>query len=204
MNYFCQNNFELVECYLNQWGDRLPENIGQCDCDYIISYLSTWVIPEYVLKIAKVAAINFHPGSPDYPGIGCTNFALYDNVEEYGVTCHHMFSKIDTGTIISCKYFPVSPMDNMASVISRAYDLQLELFFEIMTVILNGKQLPKTEEQWKRKPFTRKELTELARITPNMSKDEVARVIRATSYKNWLPILKLHGFKFEFKPEQSN
>ena len=200
---FCQRNFEEVEYYLNKRGDRLPENIGRCDCDYIISYLSTWVIPEYILKNAKVASINFHPGSPDYPGVGCSNFALYENSMEYGVTCHHMALKIDTGTIISFKTFPISPSDTVATLTSRTYDHQLVLFYDVMAVILNGEQLPKSEKQWQRRAFTRKELDELARITPSMSKDEIARRIRATSYNKWQPILKIHGFEFEFKPEQS-
>ena len=50
---FCQDNFGGVEYYLNEWGDKIPENIGRYDCDYIIAYLSTWIIPEYVLKNVK-------------------------------------------------------------------------------------------------------------------------------------------------------
>ena len=73
-----------------------------------MSYL-IWVVPEWLLRKAKIAAINFHPASPDYPGIGCRNFALYENAKEYGVTCHHMSATIDTGSIIEIKRFPIFP-----------------------------------------------------------------------------------------------
>ena len=148
--------------------------------------------------------MNFHPGSPDYPGVGCSNFALYENSMEYGVTCHHMALKVDTGTIISFKTFPISPSDTVATLTSRTYDHQLVLFYDVMAVILNGEQLPKSEKQWQRIAFTRKDLDELGRITPAMSKNEISRRIRATSYNKWQPILKIHGFEFEFKPEQSS
>ena len=201
---FCQDKFDVVHYYLEKRGDRSPKTFGWCDCDYIISYLSTCIVPAIVLKSAKVAAINFHPGSPNYPGIGCTNFALYENSKDYGVTCHHMAEKVDTGEIISFKPFPISPTDTVATLTSKAHDSQLVLFFEVMALILNGEQLPKSEKKWQRIAFTRKDLDELGRITPTMSKNEIARRIRATSYKKWRPILEMHGFRFELISDQSS
>ncbi len=66
---------------------------------YIISFVSPWIIPENLLNSAQKAAINFHPGPPDYPGTGCYNFALYEGTKKYGVTAHHMEKKVDTGNI---------------------------------------------------------------------------------------------------------
>jgi hypothetical protein len=86
---FIQKNFMNAMYYLGQWDDPLPEDTGWRDGEYIISYLSQWVVPEYLLEKTKNAAINFHPASPAYPGIGCINFALYENASEYGVTCHY-------------------------------------------------------------------------------------------------------------------
>lgn len=197
---FCQNNFGDVVAHLGTWGDRLPEDIGFWDGDYIISYLSRWVIPEYLLKKAKFAAINFHPASPDYPGVGCNNFALYENAKEYGATCHHMSATVDTGNIIAVKKFTVFPKDNVGTLLSRTYDTQLVLFYEIMEKILNNEELPKSNDQWSRKPFTRTELNELSKITPDMSKEEIEKRVRATSYGEWQPIVELNDFKFELKP----
>jgi methionyl-tRNA formyltransferase len=199
---FCQLNFTDVTGYLGKWGDPLPEDIGWWEGEYIISYLSRWVVPEYLLKKAKVASINFHPASPDYPGIGCYNFALYEEAKEYGVTCHHMASRVDTGAIIAVKRFPVFPTDNVATLLLRTYDYLLVLFYEIVSLILEGKELPVSEERWTRKPFSRKELDELRRITPDMTKEEIAKRIRATAFGVWKPAIELQGFVFELKTEQ--
>ncbi len=82
---FCQENFAQVSYSLGKWGDPLSDDIRRWEGDYIISFLSRWVVPEEILKHARKAAINFHPASPEYPGIGCNNFALYENAKEYGV-----------------------------------------------------------------------------------------------------------------------
>jgi len=199
---FCQLNFTDVTAHLGKWGDPLPEDIGWWDGEYIVSYLSRWVVPEYLLQKAKVAAINFHPASPDYPGIGCNNFALYEEAKQYGVTCHHMAPRVDTGAIIAVKRFSVSATDDVATLLSRTYDYQLVLFYEIASLIHEGKGLPVSEERWTRKPFSRKEFNELGRITPDMTKEEIAKRIRATTFGVWRPTVELQGFVFELKTEQ--
>ncbi len=196
---FCQNNFENVTHYLGDWGEKIPEDIGSWSGEYIISYLSRWIVPEYLLNKAQIAAINFHPASPEYPGIGCNNFALYENAKEYGVTCHHMDNTVDTGEIIAVKKFQVFSNDNVHTLLSRTYDFQLVLFYEIMGKILNNEKLPQSKEKWGRKPFTRKEFNELGIITPNMDEEEIKRRIRAINYGPWKPKLELHGIVFEPK-----
>ena len=118
---FCQEHFTDVTHCLGVWGDPLPEAARDWEGDYVISYLSRWVVPEFLLERARKASFNFHPASPDYPGIGCNNFALYEDAKEYGVTCHHMASKVDTGAIIAVKRFPVYPEDGVAELLERTY-----------------------------------------------------------------------------------
>jgi methionyl-tRNA formyltransferase len=198
---FCRQNFTHVTYCLGKWGDPLPDEIRHWEGDYLISFLSRWVIPEELLKRAKKAAINFHPASPEYPGIGCNNFALYENASEYGVTCHHMAAKVDTGRIISVRRFPVHPADDVAALLKRTYENQIALFLEIAQLMAEGKELPVSHETWTRPPFTRKQFNELFKITPEMSKEEIARRVRAVSYGSWQPYVEIEGFRFEYKPE---
>lgn len=198
---FCQNNFAHVTFCLGKWGDPLPDEIRRWEGDYIISYLSRWVVPEELLSRAKKAAINFHPASPEYPGIGCNNFALYENAKEYGATCHHMATKVDSGKIIAVKRFPVYPEDDVAALLKRTYENQMELFFEIAQLMADGKELPLSLEKWTRPPFTRKQFNELFVIRPDMSKEEIARRVRAVSYQDWQPYVEIEGFRFEYKPK---
>ncbi len=197
---FCQERFARVTFCLGRWGDPLPPDIRAWEGDYIVSYLSRWVAPADLLARARKAAINFHPASPEYPGIGCNNFALYEDAREYGATCHHMASKVDTGAIIAVKRFPVYPNDDVDSLLKRTYENQMALFFEIATLIADGRELPVSSEKWTRPPFTRKQFNELFVIKPDMSREEIARRIRAVSYKHWQPYMEIEGYRFEYKP----
>ena len=200
---YCQNRFTRVTSCLGRWGDPFPSEARDWEGDYIISYLSRWVVPEDVLKRACKAAINFHPASPEYPGIGCNNFALYEDAKEYGVTCHHMASKVDTGAIIAVKRFPIYTEDTVATLLKRTYENQIALFFEIIELLSNGKELPVSAEKWTRPPFSRKQFNELFKITPEMNKEEIARRVRAVSYRHWQPYIELNGYRFEYKPQST-
>lgn len=197
---FCRDHFEPLTACLGRWGDPLPEEVRTWQGDYIVSYLSRWVVPADVLARAKRAAVNFHPASPDYPGIGCNNFALYEGATLYGVTCHHMAPKVDSGQIIAVRRFPVLPGDDVAALLERTYANQIALFFEIADIMADGDPLPKSTETWTRAPFTRKQFDELFRITADMPADEVARRIRAVSYGQYQPYLEVAGYRFEYKP----
>ena len=199
---FCQQNSDKVTACLGEtWGAPLPDEAKNWHGDLIISYLSRWVVPKYLLERAKLAAINFHPASPDYPGIGCNNFALYDEAEEYGATCHHMAPKVDTGGIVKVSRFPVFPKDTVVSILARTYTYQLALFYDVLGGIFKGEPLPESSETWTRKPYSRKEFDELMTITPDMSKEELKRRIRATDFGDWQPSIELHGFIFKHNPK---
>jgi methionyl-tRNA formyltransferase len=198
---FVRRHFDAPTIVRAGRGDPWPEEAESWNGDVIVSYLSPFIISETVLARAAHAAINFHPGPPEFPGIGCTNFALYHGVPEYGVTCHHMLSKVDTGTIIAVRRFPVLPRETVFSLTQRCYASILDLFCEVMGNVVLGQELPTSEETWRRVPYRRSELNELGRVEPGMDAVEVARRVRAMDFPN-APgaFLDLYGFRFQVEP----
>lgn len=164
-------------------GDRLDEEL-HCRCpEYILSFVSPWIISKRLLDSAQKAAINFHPGSPAYPGTGCYNFALYEGAGEYGVTVHHMREKVDSGDIIMTSYFDVSPFESVETLKLKSMNHLLYCLEKIARLISEGQPLPVSEETWKRKPFTRREMLELFRVDPaRHDRAEIEKRIRAASY----------------------
>ncbi len=205
-DFYCKRALEFIklhcddfEIFLGKSGDSFPEKLLNWKGDYIISYLSPWIIPKTILEIANRDCINFHPGSPEYPGIGCTNFAIYNEEDSFAVTCHHMKPKVDTGQIISVKRIQIYKTDTVFSLTQKCYGFILVLFYEIMDLILNDKRLPESKEIWTRKPYTRKELNALCRITPEMSNKEMLRRIKAVTFPN-APgaFIDKDGIKFKY------
>lgn len=196
---FIQANFPGSTVLLGKRGESIPELFHTWQGDLIISYLSPWIIPQFLLEKAKFASINFHPGSPSYPGIGCTNFALYNNEKEFGITCHHMLKKVDTGTIIEVSRFPILETDSVWTLTQRCYAAIAALFFKVMNELKMSGQFPVSNETWQREAYKRVELNALCKITVDMDEAEVKRRIRATTYPN-MPgaYIELFGNRFNF------
>jgi len=178
----------------------LEDDVEWWEGDYLLSFLCHRVLPEYVLRRASRGAINFHPASPSYPGIGCVNFALYEGAREYGMTAHHMAAKVDSGPIIATRLFPVYERDTVASLLARTHVHLLSLFHDVVDRIAAGTPLPATSDRWG-KLRTRKDLDRLAVIDASAEPAEVARRVLATSYGEWQPSVSISGFTFRLETE---
>ena len=176
--------------------DKFPEELLSWKGDFVFSYLSPWIIPQSLLEGAAKGAINWHPGPPEYPGIGCTNFAIYNNEKVFGITCHYMLSKVDTGKIIDVQRFAIVKEDTVYSITQKCYALILNSFYRIIEKLSNGEPLPASEESWKRIPYTRKELNALCEIKPDMPKAEIEKRIKATTYDRAWAFIDINGVKF--------
>ena len=200
---YLKAHFSNLEIFRGNTGDEFPPALKDCAPDILISYLSPWIIPREVLLKTKLWNINFHPGPPKYPGIGCSNFALYNGEATYGVTAHIMEEKVDTGKILLVKRFPLLSSDSVYMLSEKSYVAMLSVFYELMGFIAEKKALPECSEAWERKPYKREELEQLCKLDSSMSEEEVTKRIRATVYEG-MPgsYVEIFGHKFEFNPER--
>ncbi|MFH1582029.1 MAG: formyltransferase family protein [Pseudomonadota bacterium] len=182
--------------------DVFPEKAKLWGGDIIISYLCPWIVPKDILDKATSFVINFHPAPPEYPGIGCYNFAIYDGAGEYGVTCHHMDAKVDSGKIVAVKNFPLDKADSVKSLKDKSLSYMYDLLVEVIGCFLKNNKLPESDLFWARKPFTRKQLNELCLINPSMNTQEIAKRVRATTFPG-APgaYVELAGYKFGYMGE---
>ena len=73
---FTKNITKDIDIFYGESFDPFPEKVKKNNYDLLISYISPWIVPKAVLDKTKRWNINFHPGPPEYPGIGCFNFAI--------------------------------------------------------------------------------------------------------------------------------
>lgn len=182
--------------------DPYPEVAQKWTGEWLISYLSPWIVPAESLKRATEMAINFHPGPPEYPGIGCTNFAVYNGEKEFGVTGHVMLPKVDTGKILGVRRFEILAHDTVYDLTQRCYEHIWLLFEEVMGNLLDGKPVADYKGGWKRKPYLRSELDALCELAPGMSAEEMRRRIRATTFPG-MPgaFLKIDDIRYDLIPQ---
>jgi methionyl-tRNA formyltransferase len=186
--------------FLGSRGDQFPNaELDMWKGDYIFSYLSPWIIPNSLLENAGRGSINWHPGTPRYPGIGCTNFAIYNDEKEFGITCHFMKKKVDTGAIIEVRRFSILENDTVYSVTQKCYAHILSSYYGILEKIFNNQSIELCGEEWEREPYTRKELNALCKIELQMSREEVDKRIKSTTYDRPWAYTIIQGRKFYWK-----
>lgn len=170
-------------------GDARPTILNEGG-DYLISFLSPWIITAEELARFDVA-INFHPGSVEYPGSGCYNFALYEGASEYGAVCHHMLPKVDTGKVIAEVRFPIAAAETVETLKLTTMTAMLDMFETIASGIARRATLPAASQHWTRRAFLKREMDALKMCDHSMEADEIARRVRATVYPGYAgPIMR--------------
>jgi methionyl-tRNA formyltransferase len=189
---------DAVRCVSGNVGEALPEGIAECRPEIVLSFLSPWILPRPLLESADIA-LNWHPASRDYPGIGCYNFALYEDAREYGATCHRMAEKVDTGEIVEEVRFAVAGGESVESLKLRTMVTMTAMFHATVFKLAAGWKPRPSEQSWSRRPFTRRQLNALAVIDAAMPAEEIRRRIRATTYPGYAgPSVTLGGETFLF------
>ena len=190
--------------------DNITDDIKGWNGEYIISFRSYIIIPVDLIKRARLAAINFHPGPPERPGSGCVNFALYEGDKEYGCTAHLMEKKVDSGPILMAKRFPVLANDTVSTLLVRTHHELLSLFFDVFDKIHQSGDdnvektflINKNGLNWNGGATKLSDLNKLQISEVNIDKEELVRRIRATNTKKFPTKIKLHGYIFDLSPEQ--
>lgn len=151
--------YENIDILFWSYGDASPElNLDEWYGDWILSFKSDLILSETVLVNANKGALNFHPAPPKYRGIGGYEYAVYNKDSRYGVTCHHMVKEVDYGSIISVDYFPIEKNDTVSTLKDRAGLQCVRQFIRVGRCIANNDLLPKSDERWGEKLFTRTKL----------------------------------------------
>ncbi len=192
--YYLQSNF---------FGEKINiSKFNKINFDYIFCFRSYYILKKEFLKKCKKAAINFHPGTPKYRGIGCVNFALLNNEKYYGCTAHIINQKIDNGKILSVKKFKVRINDNVQSCLEKTYKLMFkQAKITINLLLKNENNLARLIQKnkrikWSKKITTKKDLEKIYLIKKNISKKDFSKQIRATKTKLFKPYISLYGKKF--------
>ena len=185
-------------------GEKITKNILNWRGDYIFCFRSFFILPTKLINNASIAAINFHPGPPEYRGIGCINFAIFNNEKKYGATCHLISKKIDSGKIIDVKRFNIKEKDNIDSLLKKTYKTQIIQFKKVIKKI--KKQIKNRtdfnkiliKKKWSKKFYTKKKLNDLYLLnkTFKINNEDLKKYFKSTITKNFSPYLKIKDKKF--------
>lgn len=155
------------------------------ETDLVLSFLFWEKIPQLLIDFPKQACLNFHPAPlPDYRGLGGYNFAIFEELEYWGVSAHHVNAQFDKGDLVEVRRFPIDSEDLTAYRLESITQKMLyALFTEIISRVLRGENLPKIP-QGKGRYINRLDMENLKKIDLERdSKADILRKIRAC----WFP-----------------
>jgi methionyl-tRNA formyltransferase len=197
-------NFQYIES--KKYGEKFDINcIKYQKFDFIFSFRSFFILKKNLLNKCLIAAINFHPGPPEYRGIGCINYALYENSKFYGCTAHIMNNKIDNGSIIDVKKFKIIKSDTVETCLKKTHILAYNQAIVIFKSLLKeenflNKSIKKNKHLcWSKNIKNKKDLDNFYKIDLGLSKNDINRKIRATYTANHKPYIILNGRSFFLK-----
>lgn len=154
-NFLQESNFDIVAVVsddrgISDWArshsikvvsyQSYSDLIETGSVDYIFSITNLRIIPENILKLAKVAAINYHDGPlPGYAGLNVTTWALLNQEKQHAVTWHEMLADVDTGGIYKEERIDVEPRETAFTLNAKCYEIALNLFKQIVGDINENK-----------------------------------------------------------------
>jgi|TARA_B110000211_G_scaffold176293_1_gene199243 methionyl-tRNA formyltransferase len=193
---------KLYYCESNKIGEKIHKKYLKLNYDYIFCFRSFYILKNNILKKVNKAAINFHPGPPEYRGTGCVNYALYENSKFYGCTCHLINEKVDNGKIIDIKIFNINKKNSISEVLTKTNKIMFGLAISTIKNIkknsdfIENKILKNKNIKWSNKIKKLKDLKNFYQINKNIKKNDFLNKIRATDYPEFKPYIKLYGKKF--------
>jgi len=182
-------------------GKKLRESLGDLEFDYLFSITNLSIIPEDVLALARVAAINFHDGPlPRYAGMYTPAWALLNGEETYGVSFHDMHGEVDTGDLYVQRLFDIAAGDTSLSLNTRCFEMAMEAFDELAERIATNTTAPTAQDLSQRSYFARHQRPTGAALCdwskPAAELDRLIRALDFGTYENAFAAAKiLHGGK---------
>ena len=130
------------------------------DPDLLVVAAYGHVLPQRILAIPKLGAINIHASLlPKYRGAAPIQWAVINREKETGVTLMLMDKGLDTGDILSSASVPILPDDTSGSLHDRLALLGADLLIQTLNYyeVHRKSATPQVHEQASYAPLLRKE-----------------------------------------------
>ena len=146
----------------------------------LVALCTDIVVPASVLGTLDMAAYNFHPGPPEYPGSYVSGFAIYEGAKTFGVTMHEMAACVDSGSIVAVERFDIPENAKFMDLEIMAYKALISLFSDVAAhLATNDAPLPPSGDAWVGPQRTKAQRARLKQIEADMSEAEIERRYRA-------------------------
>ena len=151
--------------------------------DLLLNVHSLYLANGDVVDAPRIGSFNLHPGPlPEYAGLNCPSWAVYNDESEHGVTLHWMTSGVDTGAIAYQVRFPLTEKDTGLTVSARCVREGLPLIDRLLSDAAAG-EIPKIQQDLSmRTVYKRKDIPHDGRVDWRLPAARIDAFIRAADY----------------------
>lgn len=152
--------------------------------DYLLSITNLRMLPQWLLQLPRLGAINFHDGPlPRYAGLNAPVWALLHGEREHGVTWHEIVAGADKGRILASRSFPVAGDETVFGLNAQCYQAGLESFAELLEQLESGRLQPREQDFSRRSYFgLTARPAHAAGLDWSRPAGELARLVRALDF----------------------
>ena len=169
--YFSENN-------LNK---EFFENLFyELSIDLGVAMLWLYNISDQIIKSTKYGILNLHGGLlPRYRGNACQTWAILNEEERIGVTCHLMEGgEFDSGPIVKQEYFKIYENDKVGDLIYKIESLGIDLVMDSVMDFVNNRVNIQLQDNNKTQ-YCYPRLPRDGEINWNDSASKITKLIRA-------------------------
>jgi methionyl-tRNA formyltransferase len=164
---------------------RRPELAGtlrKCEIDLLLNVHSLYILDAEVLAAPRLGAFNLHPGLlPEYAGLSCPSWAIYNGETEYGVSVHRMTETIDAGHIAYQSRFGIRPGDTGGKLSARCVREGVPLVLRLVQEAAETGTVPAVAQDLSRRTYYAGVGPD-PRLDWSLPADRVAGHVRAADY----------------------
>lgn len=158
--------------------------VTRLDPDLVLSLQNNMIFGDSWIKLfqEKLGIINVHYAPlPKYAGYWPEMWAIWNNEKEFGVTLHYVGVGIDTGPIISQRFFPITENENRTTLYKKSSKECFEMLKENLPMLLAAKQAA-IEQVSESRSYFPKSLPNEGYLDLAWEKETQERFIRAISF----------------------
>jgi methionyl-tRNA formyltransferase len=175
-----ENEIKLLKInHIND--DAVVEILKEREIDWLFIIGWSQIASEGVLSAVKKGVIGAHPTLlPEGRGRASIPWAIIKGLEQTGVTFFKMDEGVDTGKILSQQIIPIDNSETATTLYEKVNDAHVELFLNTLPQLKSGNYSLKEQDESKATYWEGRTPAD-GEITPEMSIEEVDRLVRATT-----------------------
>ena len=128
-----------VDVIVTNHPERLAAMLTPLEPDLIISGGFPWLIPDSVIALPRLGAINMHPAPlPKYRGPCAIEWMFRNGDPVMGFTVHRLAGEFDTGPILAQGQVAIDDDDDMGNLIDKMDDVIPPLLVQAIERVMRG------------------------------------------------------------------